>query len=216
MRLSVSLRTGEDAVGAGRGRARSAPRSTAPGRVDRAGTALAVGERRSHRLVDREGLIGAHGRRHPRRYRPAMTNKLPDVWATRDYPVLREVARRIDAGGVGVQAHDVAAALGMTQDDVERAAKALERRGLVICTWFMGGEGPDFDEVDGQAYLLTGLHPDGDDAVSRLVDALRKAADQNNDPTERGKLRQVADQIGGLSRDVAAGVMTAVLTGGLA
>jgi adenylosuccinate lyase len=94
-----------------------------------------------------------------------MAEKLPDVWETRDYPVLKEVVRRLDAGEQFVMAGDVAGAVGIAEADVAAAGRALKRRGLV--------------------------------AASGL------------------KLRQVADQIGGLSRDVAAGVMTAVLTGSM-
>jgi hypothetical protein len=144
-----------------------------------------------------------------------VTEKLPDVWETRDYPVLKEVVRRLDAGEQFVMPGDVAESVGMTEADVAAAGRALKRRGFITASGSMAAEIETFDDVSGQAYLITGLHPDGDDAVSRLVDALRQAAEQTSDPEEKGKLRQVAEQIGGLSRDVAAGVMTAVLTGGM-
>ena len=54
-----------------------------------------------------------------------------DAWATRDYPVLVEVARLIDSGNPTPAPGAVAAAVGMTQEEVELAAKALRRRGLV-------------------------------------------------------------------------------------
>jgi hypothetical protein len=129
-----------------------------------------------------------------------MTDTLPDVWARRDFPVLVEVVRRLDQGDSFVMTDAVAA--------------ALRRRGLITVSGTMAVEFDTFD-VSGEAYLLTGLHPDGDDAVSRLVDALRQAAERTSDAAEKSKLRQVADLIGGLSREVAAGAMTAVLTGGL-
>jgi hypothetical protein len=68
--------------------------------------------------------------------------------------------------------------------------------------------------VSGSAYLLTGLHPDGDDALSRLIDGLRQAADQTADDDERGRLRRAADALGGITRDVGVGVLTAVITRG--
>ena len=67
-------------------------------------------------------------------------------------------------------------------------------------------------EVSGEAYLLTGLHPNGDDAVSQLVSALRQAADEVADPEEKSRLRKLADGVGGVSRDVLSGVLTTVIT----
>ena len=67
-------------------------------------------------------------------------------------------------------------------------------------------------EVSGAAYLITGLHPDGDDALSDLIAALRQAANEVGDEDERGRLRRAADGLAGIGRDVGAGVLTAVLT----
>ena len=41
-------------------------------------------------------------------------------------------------------------------------------------------------------------------------------ADQTPDPVEKSKLRALADNAGAVSRDVLAGVLTAVITGGVA
>jgi hypothetical protein len=136
-----------------------------------------------------------------------VTERLDDVWLSRDYPVLREATRRVDAGEVLPTTAAVADALGMDHDEVMLAVKALVRCDLVSITRAYGG-GATFDDVSGEAYLLTGLHPDGDDAIGGLVDALRQAADRVEDPEERGRLRKIADGMVGVSRDV----MTAVLT----
>lgn len=139
---------------------------------------------------------------------------LPDVWTSRDYPVLREVARRLDDIDEPVPFGDVAAATGLPAEDVQRAATALERRQLVTVSWVMTGDG-DFNGISGAAYLLTGLHPDGDDLAVRLVDALRQAADQTADESEGGRLRRAADYLADVPRNVLAGVTTAALTGGI-
>ncbi len=144
-----------------------------------------------------------------------MIDPLPDVWTSRDYPVLREVVRRIDLGDRFLSTQDVADGLGMPIEDVERAGAALTRRGLVRLGNSMAAEIDTFDEVSGAAYLLTGLHPDGDDMVSRLVSALRQAATQAGDEDERSRLRRAADYLGDLPRNVLGGVLTAVLTGGV-
>lgn len=144
-----------------------------------------------------------------------MTELLPDVWASRDYPVLCEVARRFEAGATTVGIHDVMTALNLDERTATAAAIALRARGYVMTQAMDRWEVFDFTRLNGAAYLATGLHPDGDDAASRLIDALRQAAEQTGDEAERGRLRQAADAIGGLSRDVAAAVLTVVLTRGL-
>lgn len=50
-----------------------------------------------------------------------MTEKLDDVWFTRDYPVLREVKRRIDGDSrVVPTSDDVAAALGIDSETAKQ------------------------------------------------------------------------------------------------
>jgi len=142
-----------------------------------------------------------------------MTERLYDVWINRDYPVLREVARRIDAGDVHVHQDVIAEATGLESDEVKRAAAALERRGLVTLTKDLGPV--RFVEVSGAAYLITGLHPDADDALSRLVQVLQQAAERTGDQEERSRLRRAADALLGVSRDVMTGVLTAYLSGRL-
>jgi hypothetical protein len=141
-----------------------------------------------------------------------VTQPPPDVWTTRDFPVLREVVQRFDRGDNAVWGQDVAAALSMSPEDVHRSGRALKRRGLVEALIPLKGPAVQFANVSGEAYLLTGLHPNGDDAVSQLVSALRQAADQVADPEEKSKLRKLADGVGGVSRDVLANVLAAVIT----
>jgi len=144
-----------------------------------------------------------------------MTEPLPDLWTTRDYPVLREIVRRVDQGERKRSATDIAEALGMPIEQVRLAGAALGRRGLVDYQGSLGAAVRDFTNVSGQAYLITGLHPDGDDAISRLVSALRQAAEQTADEDERGRIRKAADYLSDVPRNVAAGVMTAFLTGSI-
>ena len=138
---------------------------------------------------------------------------LGDVWVSRDYPVLREVTRLIDQGAGTVNTSDIAATLRMTEEASGLALAALERRGLVSDLVEVGVGYPlGVCQVSGAAYLLTGLHPDGDDALSSLMSVLRQAADSSADDDERGRLRRAADALGGISRDISAGVFTAWLT----
>lgn len=59
--------------------------------------------------------------------------------------------------------------------------------------------------------MLTGLHPNGDNAVTQLINALRQAAEYEVDPDERSRLRKLADNAGGVSRDVLANVLATVI-----
>lgn len=141
-----------------------------------------------------------------------MSEPLPDVWTTRDYPVLREVVRRIDSGEDPFpRLPQLAAGTELTEEEVSRAIAALDRRGLVRGAPMSGGF-YGVNEVSGEAYLLTGLHPNGDDAVSQLVSSLRQAADEVSDPEEKSRLRKLADGVGGVSREVLSGVLTTVIT----
>jgi DNA-binding transcriptional ArsR family regulator len=139
-----------------------------------------------------------------------VTEPLPDVWTNRDYPVLREIVQVIDTGDLA-RLEELAEATGLELQQVSRAITALERRGYVTADRSLAGV-MGASEVSGEAYLVTGLHPSGDDAVSQLVSGLRQAADEIADPDEKSKLRKLADEVGGVSRDVLSGVLTAVIT----
>lgn len=137
-----------------------------------------------------------------------MTERLEDVWISRDYPVLREVTLRIDAGDRPTL-DEVRAALGFDTVTMVRATRALDRRHLVDGVRTAEHGIVRFTDVSGQAYLFTGLHPDADDALSGLVQLLQQAADQTTDEEERSRIRRAADGLRGVSRDVMVGVMTA-------
>ncbi len=140
-----------------------------------------------------------------------MTNKpLADKWASRDFPILVEVTRRIDQGQQGVLESDIAQSLDMPADEVQRGVAALERRKLV--TTNRSVQFVWVEDVAGRAYLLTGLHPDADDATERLASLLRQAADQTNDPEEKSRLQKAASALGNLVGEVGAGVMTAFVS----
>jgi hypothetical protein len=143
------------------------------------------------------------------------SHPLPDVWASRDFPVLVEVTRRIDAGEHTIEVVTVADALGMDSREVALAGAALQRRNLVKAFGADQFSVLAFYEVTADAYFLTCLHPSGDDAVSNLVEAIRQAADQVEDPDEKSRLRSLADQALNVSREVLSGVMVAVMTRGI-
>ena len=144
-----------------------------------------------------------------------MPDRPDDVWTNRDFPVLREVVRRFDRGDNTVWGQDVAAALSISPEDVARSGRALERRGLVEALIPLQGQAVQFRDVSGEAYLLTGLHPRGEDAVDRLIDALLQAVGEVSAPEEKTKLKRAAEALGDVSKSVAGGVLTAFISGGI-
>lgn len=138
------------------------------------------------------------------------TEKLHDVWASRDFPILRAATQAIDSGG-RPRISELAEATGLGEEEVEHGLQALERRRLVAIQSTMSG--PLWvNDVAGEAYLMTGLHPDGNDALEALAGIMRQAADRTSDPDEKGRLRRAASAIGDIVGQVGAGVMTAFIT----
>lgn len=141
-----------------------------------------------------------------------MANPLPDRWATRDLPVLRRVAEKIEVDGEReVRADVLSTELGLDERDVLRSLVALLESGYI--------EGMQF-ETDARYVMATdltergrravGIWPTGE-GVDALVDALQQAAESTDDPEERGALRRAAGAVLGVGRDVMTDVMGAVI-----
>jgi len=142
-----------------------------------------------------------------------MNDRLNDVWTTRDRPVLVEVVRRFEAEHQPVEFEEVAEALGISPDDVAKAARNLGRADLVEVSMSLGGTG-DFLDVSTDALRIAGLWPDAGDAFDRLIWALEERISEAP-PEEKGKLAKVRDAIVGVGRDVGVEVLGAALTGRL-
>ena len=139
-----------------------------------------------------------------------MGDKLPDVWATRDFPILKAAALYVDRGQAPGY-DELASQTGLGAEDVALGVAALGRRGLIQVETTLAGTGWITD-VSGEAYLITGLHPDGDDALEALASMFRQAADRTSDPDEKSRLRKAASAIGDVIGQLGAGVMTAYIT----
>ena len=68
------------------------------------------------------------------------------------------------------------------------------------------------DGVTPQARQAVGQWPSPEVWVDRLVAALREAAEREADPERRGRLRAMAEGLGGFARDVAVGVLSGGIT----
>lgn len=142
-----------------------------------------------------------------------MVEKLGDVWFSRDLPVLLEVVRRVDSGERHPEVHRLPEATGLIAEDCQLALHALQRTGYLDIVTAHGGHVINIKSVSGRAYTIAGLHPDGDDIADRLVSALRQAAEQTADEEDRSTLRKAARYVADIPRDIAVGVVSAVISG---
>jgi hypothetical protein len=138
-------------------------------------------------------------------------DRLPDMWTTRDRPVLVEVVRRIDADEDLIDGAHVAAATGLSEEDVARAGRNLERAGLVELAGFLAS-GISFTGVSAEALRVTGLWPDAGDAFDRLIWALEERIAEAP-PEQKSKLAKVRDAIVGVGRDVGVEIIGAAVSG---
>lgn len=137
-----------------------------------------------------------------------MVEKLDSVWESRDLPVLCAVAKAVDKGD-GAHPGSLAADLEMSDEDVQRALAALERRGFIDGRH---GDGQilSIRDVSARAYQLTGLHPNPDDRVDKLLDLLDDAIAKSGDEHERTALQAIRDNLGDVGKQTIAGILSAL------
>ena len=67
------------------------------------------------------------------------------------------------------------------------------------------------DSISERARRELGAWPTPDNLVEQLAAALSRAADDEPEPERKGKLRNAADVVGGMARDIAVNVISARL-----
>jgi hypothetical protein len=110
---------------------------------------------------------------------------LPDVWFTRDLPVLRAIVRLVDEGEHGGSPYllgQVVPASGLPKADVLTAARALVSAGYAEALTNHAGDIVRFTAVSAEARRLAGLWPTPQGEWNRLLEQL--AARAQNAPTE--------------------------------
>ncbi|NNM44592.1 hypothetical protein [Knoellia koreensis] len=142
-----------------------------------------------------------------------MTDKLDDVWASRDFPVLVAAARILDRGDGPVSAAPLVQATSLSEQEVFSAFDALTPSYLTGEVYeSLGGRGDVFFAgITERGRRAVGLWPSGE-GVDALVDALRKAEDTTDDPEEKTLLRRAAGAVGSVSRDIMVDVVAAVVS----
>jgi hypothetical protein len=106
--------------------------------------------------------------------------------------------------------------LGLTVADLERGLNApAEADPPYIELQLAGGwsneraGGGWVDGVTERARRELGAWPSPDTLVDQLAAALSEAADEESEPERKSRLRQAADVVGGMARDVAVAVISA-------
>ena len=112
-------------------------------------------------------------------------NLLPDVWFTRDLPVLRAIARLVDEGDHGGSPYLlglVVPASGLPKAEVVHAARALVSAGYAEALTNHAGDIVRITAISAEARRLAGLWPTPQGEWERLLEQLSARAE--NAPTE--------------------------------
>lgn len=142
------------------------------------------------------------------------SDALPDRWTTRDLPVLRETARRIDATGEPLQPPEIAPVVGLESDEVAAAFVALVRAGYLDGRPIGSYNEPPSALITGvteRGMRTVGIWPSGE-GVDALVEALRQAEEATDDPEEQTMIRRAGAAVGGVSRAVMTDVLAAFIS----
>ena len=141
-----------------------------------------------------------------------MVEKLADVWGWRDLPVLIVIAKYADAGKL-VAPGQIAREAELSEDDVQHAIRALSRAGYLNKGQYKGsGDAYLVSGITGQAYVVTGLHRDREQATADFLELLAQAVDREPDPVKKSKLRAMLDAAGDVGGQVLAGVLSSVIS----
>ncbi|MGY1804518.1 hypothetical protein ACI78T_14660 [Blastococcus sp. SYSU D00922] len=141
---------------------------------------------------------------------------LPDVWFTRDLPVLRAIARLVDEpkhGGAPYLLGSVVPASGLPKAEVVAAAKALASCGYIEPLTNHAGDIVRITGISAEARRLAGLWPTPQSEWERLGQQL--AARAANAPTdvERARWQAFADAAAAVGEHDGALLMSALIGG---
>ena len=142
---------------------------------------------------------------------------MESTWETRDLRVLDAIVRYFDEQD-GPEIPDVetfAKLTGMDPGQVGRAVRALSPRFIKTGPALGGLTVVPIMGVTDEARQVVGQWPSPEVWVDRLVQALREAAERESDPEKKGRLRAMAEGLGGFARDVAVGVLSGGITRGM-
>jgi hypothetical protein len=136
---------------------------------------------------------------------------MDDTWWRRDLPVLDAAVRLLQDHDLP-EAADIARETGFGIEDVARSLADLDGT-YVDLQKTMGDAGRWFVRaVTPGARQAVGQWPTPENVVARLADAFGAAAEQEQNPERRGRLRAIAAFLGETGKDFAAEVVAKVIT----
>ena len=141
---------------------------------------------------------------------------LPDVWFTRDLPVLRAIARLVDEpkhGGAPYLLGSVVPASGLPKAEVIAAAKALVATGYAEALTNHAGDIVRITGISAEARRLAGLWPTPQGEWDRLLEQLTARAENAPTDVERQRWRAFADAAAAVGTDAGALLMSALIGG---
>jgi hypothetical protein len=141
---------------------------------------------------------------------------LPDVWFTRDLPVLRAIARLVDASEHGSAPYLLGAvvpASGLPKGEVIAAAKALAATGYIETLTNHAGDIVRVTAISAEARRLAGLWPTPQSEWERLLDQLTARAEHAATGVERDRWRAFADAAAAVGPGDGALLMSALIGG---
>lgn len=138
---------------------------------------------------------------------------MEDTWANRDLPVLEAIVGLCDeTPGDWVLAQRIDERTNMSHAEVQQALFALSREHP---PYFEPLDDSDFEGASiggvrnpsGHARRTVGSWPSPEALADRLVVAMNRAADEEEDEERKGWLKKTAGFLGGAGRDLAVDVM---------
>ncbi len=141
---------------------------------------------------------------------------LPDVWFTRDLPVLRAIARLVDEGEHGGSPYLLGAvvpASGLPKADVVAAARALVSAGYAEALTNHAGDIVRFTAVSPEARRLAGLWPTPQGEWGRLLEQLAVRAERAPTELERERWRALSEAARAVGEHDGAMLMSALIGG---
>lgn len=141
---------------------------------------------------------------------------LPDVWFTRDLPVLRAIARLVDEprhGGAPYLLGSVVPASGLPKAEVVAAARALADAGYIEPLTNHAGDIVRITGISAEARRLAGLWPTPQGEWERLLEQLAARAAHAPTDVERQRWRALADAAAAVGDDAGALLMQALVGG---
>lgn len=141
---------------------------------------------------------------------------LPDTWFTRDLPVLRAIARLVDApehGGSPYLLGAVVPASGLPKAEVVVAAKALASAGYIEPLTNHAGDIVRITAISAEARRLAGLWPTPQGEWDRLLEQLAARAERAPTEVERQRWRAFSDAAAAVGEHDGALLMSALIGG---